>query len=83
MSGAEIAVLGYRGMKEYEIGFDGFRVPAGKLLGGVEGQGFKQLMQDVREARASRRRRARSASRRARWSWACATRRTASSSARR
>jgi (2S)-methylsuccinyl-CoA dehydrogenase len=43
MSGGEIEVLGYRGMKEYEIAFDGFEVPASQLLGGVEGQGFKQL----------------------------------------
>ena len=40
MTGTEIPVLGYRGMKEYEIGFDGFVVPAEGLLGGVEGQGF-------------------------------------------
>ncbi len=45
MSGTEIEVLGYRGMKEYEIAFDGFEVKAEGLLGGVEGQGFKQLMQ--------------------------------------
>jgi (2S)-methylsuccinyl-CoA dehydrogenase len=51
MSGGEIEVLGYRGMKEYEIGFDGFRVPAGNLLGGVEGQGFKQLMATFESAR--------------------------------
>ena len=51
MSGGEIEVLGYRGMKEYEIAFDGFRVPAEALLGGVEGQGFKQLMGDLRMAR--------------------------------
>ena len=44
MSGGEIGVLGYRGMKEYEIGFDGFEVKAENLLGGVEGLGFKQLM---------------------------------------
>src|SRR3954466_14396858 len=44
MSGGEIEVLGYRGMKEYEIGFDGFEVQAEHLLGGTEGQGFKQLM---------------------------------------
>ena len=44
MSGTEIPVLGYRGMKEYEIGFDGFVVPQDALLGGVEGEGFKQLM---------------------------------------
>ncbi|MEQ1708518.1 MAG: acyl-CoA dehydrogenase family protein [Terricaulis sp.] len=51
MSGGEIEVLGYRGMKEYEIGFDGFRVPAFNLLGGVEGQGFKQLMATFESAR--------------------------------
>ncbi len=51
MSGGEIAVLGYRGMKEYEIGFDGFRVPAVNLLGGEEGQGFKQLMATFESAR--------------------------------
>ena len=45
MTGGEIEVLGYRGMKEYELGFDGFKVKAENLLGGVEGQGFKQLMQ--------------------------------------
>ncbi len=51
MSGGEIKVLGYRGMKEYEIGFDGFEVPAGNLLGGREGQGFKQLMATFESAR--------------------------------
>jgi (2S)-methylsuccinyl-CoA dehydrogenase len=51
MSGGEIEVLGYRGMKEYELGFDGFRAPAANLLGGVEGQGFKQLMQTFESAR--------------------------------
>lgn len=51
MSGGEIGVIGYRGMKEYEIGFDDFRVPAENLLGGVEGQGFKQLMATFESAR--------------------------------
>ncbi|HEV2549193.1 MAG TPA: acyl-CoA dehydrogenase family protein [Stellaceae bacterium] len=51
MRGGEIRVLGYRGMKEYEIGFDGFAVPAENLLGGVEGQGFKQLMATFESAR--------------------------------
>jgi (2S)-methylsuccinyl-CoA dehydrogenase len=51
MSGGEIRVLGYRGMKEYEIGFDGFEVPAENLLGREEGQGFKQLMQTFESAR--------------------------------
>ena len=51
MSGGEIEVLGYRGMKEYEIAFDGFEVPAGSLLGSEEGQGFKQLMATFESAR--------------------------------
>jgi (2S)-methylsuccinyl-CoA dehydrogenase len=51
MTGGEIRVLGYRGMKEYEIGFDGFEVPAKNLLGTEEGQGFKQLMQTFESAR--------------------------------
>ena len=51
MSGTEIKVLGYRGMKEYEISFDGFTVPLENLLGGVEGQGFKQLMATFESAR--------------------------------
>ena len=51
MSGTEIEVLGYCGMKEYEIAFDGFEVKAENLLGGVEGFGFKQLMQTFESAR--------------------------------
>jgi len=51
MSGGEIEVLGYRGMKEYEIGFDGFEIPESQLLGGQEGQGFKQLMATFESAR--------------------------------
>jgi len=51
MSGTEIEVIGYRGMKEYEIAFDGFAVKAENLLGGVEGLGFKQLMTTFEAAR--------------------------------
>ncbi len=51
MTGGEIEVLGYRGMKEYELGFDGFKIKAENLLGGVPGQGFKQLMQTFESAR--------------------------------
>ena len=51
MTGGEIEVLGYRGMKEYELAFDGFKVAGENLLGGVEGQGFKQLMQTFESAR--------------------------------
>ncbi len=51
LSGGEIEVLGYRGMKEYEIAFDGFEVPAENLLGEAEGNGFKQLMETFESAR--------------------------------
>jgi len=51
MSGSEIEVLGYRGMKEYEIAFDGFEVKAENLLGGMEGLGFRQLMATFESAR--------------------------------
>ncbi|MDZ4063440.1 MAG: acyl-CoA dehydrogenase family protein, partial [Coriobacteriia bacterium] len=51
ITGTEIKVLGYRGMKEYELSFDGFAVDAGGLLGQVEGQGFKQLMTTFESAR--------------------------------
>ena len=51
MTGGEIEVLGYRGMKEYELGFDRFKVKGENLLGGVPGQGFKQLMQTFESAR--------------------------------
>src|ERR1700744_4419088 len=51
MTGTEIEVLGYRGMKEFEIAFDGFEVKADGLLGGIEGLGFKQLMATFESAR--------------------------------
>jgi (2S)-methylsuccinyl-CoA dehydrogenase len=51
LSGGEIEVLGYRGMKEYTVNFDAFAVKGENLLGGVEGQGFKQLMQTFESAR--------------------------------
>ncbi|MCF8466992.1 MAG: acyl-CoA dehydrogenase family protein [Sneathiella sp.] len=51
MTGGEIEVLGYRGMKEYELGFDNFEVKAENLLGEEEGNGFKQLMQTFESAR--------------------------------
>src|SRR6056297_16930 len=51
LSGGEIEVLGYRGMKEYTLNFDDFRVKGENLLGGEAGQGFKQLMQTFESAR--------------------------------
>jgi (2S)-methylsuccinyl-CoA dehydrogenase len=51
IQGAETAALGYRGMKEFEVALDGFEVPVSALLGGVEGAGFKQLMQTFETVR--------------------------------
>jgi len=51
ISGGEIEVLGYRGMKEYTVAFDDYTIPKDALLGGVEGQGFKQLMKTFESAR--------------------------------
>ena len=51
LAGGEIEVLGYRGMKEYTLSLDAHRIPGDALLGGVEGQGFKQLMQTFESAR--------------------------------
>lgn len=51
MTGSEIEVLGYRGMREYALQFDGMHAPADALLGGQEGQGFKQLMRTFEGAR--------------------------------
>jgi (2S)-methylsuccinyl-CoA dehydrogenase len=51
LEGTELKVLGYRGMKEYELSFDGFFVPEENLLGGIEGEGFKQLMRTFESAR--------------------------------
>lgn len=51
LAGSAIDVLGYRGMKEYALGFDGFAVAAGSLLGDADGQGFRQLMRTFESAR--------------------------------
>jgi len=51
MSGSEIEVLGYRGMREFALQFDGMAAPAEALLGGEQGQGFKQLMRTFEGAR--------------------------------
>ncbi len=51
IKGGEIEVLGYRGMKEYEISFDDFRVNKANLLGEEEGKGFTQLMETFESAR--------------------------------
>lgn len=51
IEGTEIEVLGYRGMREYELRFDEFVVDAAGLLGHAEGLGFKQLMSTFESAR--------------------------------
>ncbi len=51
ISGSEIEVLGYRGMKEYELSFDKFKVKRENLLGDKEGHGFRQLMETFESAR--------------------------------
>ena len=51
VTGGEIEVLGYRGMKEYEMAFDNFSVKEENLLGGMTGRGFKQLMETFESAR--------------------------------
>ena len=39
IKGGEIEVIGYRGMKEYDIAFERYEVPSAHLLGQKEGQG--------------------------------------------
>ena len=51
LSGGEIPVLGYRGMKEYELAFDDFPLRPDALLGGTENCGFRQLMATFESAR--------------------------------
>jgi len=51
LAGSDIPVLGYRGMREYALSFDGFTAPADSLLGGHPGEGFKQLMRTFESAR--------------------------------
>ena len=51
LSGDPIPTIGYKGMNSYNVAFDGYEVPAENLLGGVEGQGFKQLMATYEYAR--------------------------------
>ncbi len=51
ISGSEIEVLGYRGMREYDLAFDRFTAPQSALLGDMQGQGFKQLMTTFESAR--------------------------------
>ena len=51
IAGTEIKVLGYRGMKEFEIRFENFVVNETGLLGNLEDFGFSQLMNTFESAR--------------------------------
>ena len=51
ITGTEIKVLGYRGMKEFEIRLENFPVPKSGLLGDIEDAGFSQLMKTFESAR--------------------------------
>lgn len=51
LSGGAIPTIGYKGMKSYSLGFDGYPVPRENLLGGEEGKGFYQLMATYEYAR--------------------------------
>jgi alkylation response protein AidB-like acyl-CoA dehydrogenase len=51
LAGGPIPTIGYKGMKSYSLGFDGFACPRENLLGGVEGRGFYQLMATYEYAR--------------------------------
>ena len=49
--GRDIEKLGYKGVETCELHFAGFPVPAENLIGGVEGQGFKQVMNGLEAER--------------------------------
>jgi len=51
LQGSEVQVLGYRGMREYVLAFEDFRVGAEGLLGSSQGAGFRQLMRTFESAR--------------------------------
>jgi (2S)-methylsuccinyl-CoA dehydrogenase len=80
LTGGEIEVLGYRGMKEYELAFDGFEVPATNLLGGARARASSSSCRPSNR-RGSRPPPGRSALRNPPSTWGCAMRRSGSSSA--
>jgi alkylation response protein AidB-like acyl-CoA dehydrogenase len=47
----DLPKLGYKGVESCELVFDGYRAPAAALLGGVEGQGFAQMMKGLETGR--------------------------------
>ncbi|MBV9742695.1 MAG: acyl-CoA dehydrogenase family protein [Acidobacteriia bacterium] len=49
----DIEKLGYKGVETCELHFDNFPVPRENLIGGIEGQGFKQVMSGLEAERLS------------------------------
>jgi alkylation response protein AidB-like acyl-CoA dehydrogenase len=47
----DLPKLGYKGVESCELAFDGFRTPATSLLGGIEGEGFAQMMRGLETGR--------------------------------
>ena len=47
----DLPKLGYKGVESCELSFDGYRAPAGAVLGGVEGRGFAQMMTGLETGR--------------------------------
>ena len=43
----DLPKLGYKGVESCELAFENYRVPAGALLGGREGEGFGQMMRGL------------------------------------
>ena len=47
----DLPKLGYKGVESCELAFDGCRVPASAVLGGVPGKGFAQMMKGLETGR--------------------------------
>ncbi|MFF3929161.1 acyl-CoA dehydrogenase family protein [Streptomyces hirsutus] len=47
----DLPKLGYKGVESCELAFDDYRTPADSVLGGVEGQGFAQMMKGLETGR--------------------------------
>jgi alkylation response protein AidB-like acyl-CoA dehydrogenase len=47
----DLPKLGYKGVESCELSFDGYRVPALAILGGVPGNGFAQMMKGLETGR--------------------------------
>ena len=47
----DLPKLGYKGVESCELVFKDYRAPAGAVLGGVEGQGFAQMMKGLETGR--------------------------------